>query len=169
MIKVVCPPKETYCSDHVTSQPTCTIHKVCGLSQDAVTQGMDATAAVPPSKPTIVLQGPARVTIEPPAAYERCPPTVGPNFLCDHGAQASDEKDGNLDAAVQVCGAQFRLAPTQPSNTTLTPAYAACKVNASVPGGACCSGCAVVTIVRQFTTTQPYPRSVDSVPNALCL
>lgn len=114
LIKVACPPRESYCIDPDNDQPACTWEGACGRSV-ALAAGYGghtsraATAAaafaLAPSPPSITLAGPAVVEIAAGSTYDRCAAGTAVG-ACDRGAAAYDDRDGHLDDLVHVCGSR---------------------------------------------------------------
>jgi hypothetical protein len=112
LIKVVCPGSERYCLDPETSKPTCTSLGVCGASP-LLSFGSSSPAATTPRKPrsaaaatapSISLLVPGTVQITAGDVYDRCGASAAMSDVCERGATAKDEQDGNLDRQVLVCG-----------------------------------------------------------------
>lgn len=121
LIRVVCPAGQTYCIDPDTSKATCTVNGICGApsllatgsggSSAAVSASSSATGnataakvAAAPTAPRLSLVTPGAVQIVAGQVYDRCADSAPMGSLCERGASADDDKDGNLDRQVLVCG-----------------------------------------------------------------
>lgn len=147
LIKVVCPAGERYCEDD-EGLPWCTVKGICGVSLQASTgstasstgststssasssRSTAATAAAVSTVPNITLLGPSYVEVQQLAVYDRCAANAPIGAICDRGASASDDRDGNLDRFVLVCGAPLRPA----ASTRPVPLLLACNITTDVPG-----------------------------------
>ena len=74
--------------------------KVCKFAQ--LGGGDEAADAAPASPPIIQLAGPSEVTITAGDAYALCPVSTPLGVVCERGALAHDEMDGDLTHAVEV-------------------------------------------------------------------
>jgi hypothetical protein len=112
LIKVVCPGSERYCLDPETGKPTCTSLGVCGASpllsfgssSPAASTPKKLRAAVAAAAPSISLLVPGSVQITAGDVYDRCGASAPMSEICERGATATDDQDGNLDRQVLVCG-----------------------------------------------------------------
>ena len=70
-----------------------------------------AASSIPaplPKPPSLVLLGDHNPTVPAAVAYAKCPEGAKLDDLCDHGAKASSELDGDLTFIIMVCGADFK-------------------------------------------------------------
>lgn len=136
LVRVVCPAGQSYCIDPDTTKGTCTVNGVCGASTmlsfgvgsggptaagaigqaasstspaaggAATSRAAAAVAVAPPTPPTISLLVPGPVQIAAGQVYDRCAENAPLGAVCERGVSAEDDKDGNMDRQVLVCGSR---------------------------------------------------------------
>jgi hypothetical protein len=121
LVQVICPDTESVCTDPDSNLLTCTTKGMCGKQLSALQGGSSARASAPgsaaaassqspreppalPKPPTMTLVGLSAQEVLAGTMYDRCSPGATVGALCDEGATAEDEKDGNLNRMVMVCG-----------------------------------------------------------------
>jgi hypothetical protein len=134
LIRVECPAGEGLCSDQ-GGLPWCTSGGVCSAggpqgSGSGLASGAAGSSAAAATRPSIALIGPAYVEVPQLGSYDRCAPSAAVGALCDRGATAADDRDGNLDRFVSVCGAPFRAQAGQRP----VPLLLACNISTGRPG-----------------------------------
>ena len=117
-IHVVCPAGEELCppEDREADQkPVCSFDpKFCKFAQ---LNADSSNPAVPGSPPKIELVGPAEVNITAGDTYSRCAATAPLSLVCERGALAHDEVDGDLTSTIEV-----RTVPSGPGVMCFYPA-----------------------------------------------
>lgn len=113
LIRIVCPGKETYCTDPDTGLPTCTTDDVCGKPAAlSVSSSKSSGTTAPPAKPVaatppnITFATPGGVTIPAGFVYDRCAAEAPIGSLCETGVATADARDGVLDRQVFICGSR---------------------------------------------------------------
>ena len=92
----LCPPNED--DDKLVCSPE---PSLCGFAHFKDEDG--ATEGEPPgAPPTLLLVGPGEVEVKAGQPYTRCSPTTPPSVVCERGAVAHDDIDGDLTDAVEV-------------------------------------------------------------------
>ncbi|KAK3266543.1 hypothetical protein CYMTET_24838 [Cymbomonas tetramitiformis] len=81
-----------------------------------------------PSPPTVALIGQQSIDVEMGAGYSKCPEGVGLDVVCDRGATAVDEVEGDITTAVLACS------PDGVSYKFSKKGVQACGVDTHVPG-----------------------------------
>lgn len=133
LVRIVCPKGESYCINPDTNQPTCTVSRVCGASQllsftaaptttsasspttstgsstsskAAQQQTPVITVSAVPTPPRVSLLVPGTVQIAAGDFYDRCADSAPITAVCERGVSAEDDRDGNMERQVLVCGSR---------------------------------------------------------------
>ena len=76
------------------------------ITTNALLASVTADLGFSDTQPRIQLQGPTTVMLAQGSQYQVCPPRVSADVVCDRGALASDDTDGDLTLQVLACANQ---------------------------------------------------------------